>query len=45
MYTSKDFTLNKLLSEGLTLKNQDELPTLVGVLTPEAQPTSYAVGG
>ncbi len=31
----KSFALKNHLSEGLRLKNQDELPTLVGVLTPE----------
>jgi len=32
----KFFALKKYLSTGLTLKNQNELPTLVGVLTSEA---------
>jgi hypothetical protein len=40
----KTFALKKLLS-GTDRKNQDELPTLVGVMTPEAQPIGYAVGG
>ncbi len=34
----KSFALKNILSGGHRLKNQDELPTLVGVLTPEAQP-------
>ena len=41
----KSFALKNYLSGEHTLKNQDELPTLVGVLTPEAQPIGYAVGG
>lgn len=40
----KSFALKKILS-GTDRKNQDELPTLVGVLTPEAQPIAYGVGG
>lgn len=32
----KSFALKRHLSEGLRLKNQEELPTLVGALTPEA---------
>ena len=32
----KSFALKRYLSEGLRLKNQEELPTLVGALTPEA---------
>jgi len=41
----KSFALKNHLSKELTLKNQDELPTLVGVLTPEAHPIAYGVGG
>ena len=41
----KSFALKNYLSVEHTLKNQDELPTLVGVLTPEAHPISYAMGG
>lgn len=41
----KSFALKKILTVEHSLKNQDELPTLVGVLTPEAHPISYAVGG
>ena len=41
----KNFALKNILSGEHRLKNQDELPTLVGVLTPEAQPIGYAVGG
>ena len=41
----KSFALKNYLSGEHRLKNQDELPTLVGVLTPEAQPIGYAVGG
>jgi putative transposase len=41
----KSFALKNNLSGEHTLKNQDELPTLVGVLTPEAHPLSFAVGG
>src|SRR5690606_18787965 len=39
----KSFALKNILS-GTDRKNQDELPTLVGVLTPEAQPIGSAVG-
>lgn len=39
----KSFALN--LSGEHRLKNQDELPTLVGVMTPEAQPIASGVGG
>lgn len=38
----KTFALKNKLSVGRTLKNQDELPTLVGVLTPEALPIALA---
>ena len=41
----KSFALKNILSGEHRLKNQDELPTLVGVLTPEAQPIGSAVGG
>ena len=41
----KSFALKNYLSGGHTLKNQDELPRLLGVLTPEAQPIGSAVGG
>ena len=41
----KNFALKNYLSEGLRLKNQDELPRLRGVLTPEAQPIASGVGG
>jgi transposase len=41
----KSFALKNNLSGEHTLKNQDELLTLVKVLTPEAHPISYAVGG
>jgi len=30
---------------GQILKNRDELPTLVRVMTPEAQPIASGVGG
>jgi putative transposase len=40
----KSFALKKILS-GTDSKNQDELPTLVGVLTPEAHPIAFGVGG
>lgn len=40
----KSFALKNILS-GTDRKNQDELPTLVGVLTPEAQPIASGVGG
>ena len=39
------FALKNNLSGEHRLKNQDELLTLVKVLTPEAQPISFAVGG
>ena len=41
----KSFALKNHLSGEHTLKNQDELPRLRGVLTPEAQPIAYGVGG
>lgn len=41
----KSFALKNHLSGEHTLKNQGELPTLVGALTLEAQPISFAVGG
>ena len=41
----KSFALKNILSGEHTLKNQDELPRLLGVLTPEAQPIGFAVGG
>jgi len=41
----KSFALKNHLSGEHTLKNQDELLTLVKVLTPEAHPISFAVGG
>ena len=41
----KSFALKNNLSGEHRLKNQDELLTLVKVLTPEAQPISFAVGG
>ena len=41
----KSFALRKILSVEPTLKNQNELPALVGVMTSEAQPISSAVGG
>jgi transposase len=41
----KSFALKNILSGEHTLKNQDELPRLLGVLTPEAQPIGSAVGG
>lgn len=40
----KSFALKNIFS-GTESKNQDELPTLVGVLTPEAHPIGSAVGG
>ena len=40
----KSFALKKILS-GTDSKNQDELPRLRGVLTPEAQPIASGVGG
>ena len=41
----KSFALKNNLSGGHRLKNQDELPRLRGVLTPEAHPIGSAVGG
>lgn len=41
----KYFALKNHLSGEHTLKNHDELPTLVGVMTHEAQPIGSAVGG
>ena len=41
----KSFALKNNLSGEHTLKNRNELPTLVGVLTSEAQPIGSAVGG
>lgn len=41
----KSFALKNNLSVERRLKNQGELPTLVGVLIPEAQPIGSAVGG
>lgn len=41
----KSFALKNHLSTEHTLKNQDELPRLLGVLTPEAQPIASGVGG
>lgn len=41
----KNFALKNHLSAEHRLKNRNELPTLVGVLTSEAQPISFAVGG
>ena len=41
----KSFALKNNLSGEHTLKNQGKLPTLVGALTLEAHPISYAVGG
>src|SRR5690606_32663151 len=41
----KSFAIKNYLSGGHRLKNQDELLTLVKVLTPEAQPIGSAVGG
>lgn len=41
----KSFALKNHLSGEHRLKSQDELPTLVGVMTLEAQPISFAVGG
>jgi len=40
----KSFALKNILS-GTDRKNQGELPTLVGVLTLEAQPIAFGVGG
>lgn len=41
----KSFALKNHLSVGRRLKNQNELPRLRGVLTSEAHPIGYAVGG
>lgn len=41
----KSFALKNHLSGEHTLKNQDELPRLLGVLTPEAQLIASGVGG
>lgn len=41
----KSFGLKNNLSVERRRKNQEKLPTLVGALTLEAQPISYAVGG
>ena len=41
----KSFALKNILSGEHTLKNQVELPRLLGVMTPEAQPIGSAVGG
>ena len=41
----KSFALKNNLSGEHTLKNRNELPTWVGVLTSEAQPIGSAVGG
>ena len=41
----KSFALKNNLSGEHRLKNQDELLTLVKVMTPEAHPISFAVGG
>ena len=41
----KSFALKNILSVEHRLKNQDELLTLVKVLTPEAQPIGFSVGG
>ena len=40
----KSFALKNILS-GTDRKNHDELPTLVGVMTHEAQPIAFGVGG
>lgn len=40
----KSFALKNILS-GTDRKNHDELPTLVGVMTHEAHPIAYGVGG
>jgi hypothetical protein len=39
------FALKNNLSEEHTLKNQDELLRLRGMLTPEAHPIAFSVGG
>ena len=41
----KSFALKNNLSKELTLKNRNELPRLRGVLTSEAHPTAFGVGG
>lgn len=41
----KSFALKNYLSGEHRLKNQDELLTLVKVMTPEAHPIAYGVGG
>jgi putative transposase len=41
----KSFALKNYLSGEHTLKNRNELPTLVGVMTSEAQPIASGVGG
>lgn len=41
----KSFALKNYLSGGHRLKNRNELPTLVGVMTSEAHPIGSAVGG
>ena len=41
----KSFALKNILSGEHRLKNQDELPTLVGVMTLEAQPIAFGVSG
>jgi putative transposase len=40
----KNFSLRNILS-GTDRKNHDELPTLVGVMTHEAHPIAFGVGG
>lgn len=41
----KNFALKNYFSGEHRVKNQDELPTLVGVMTPEAHPIASGVGG
>lgn len=41
----KNFALKNHLSVERRLKNRNELPTLVGVMTSEAQPIAFGVGG
>ena len=41
----KNFALKNHLSVGRRLKNRNELPALVGVMTSEAQPIAFGVGG
>lgn len=41
----KSFALKNILSGEHRLKNQDELPTLVGVMTLEAHPIAFGLGG